>query len=47
MTRGSGSVNESSNWPAHLAVSGEFWKGKRVTVTGGRGFLGKHVVKVL
>lgn len=33
--------------PAHLAASPEFWKGKRVTVTGGRGFLGTHVVKVL
>jgi GDP-L-fucose synthase len=25
----------------------DFWKGKRVTVTGGRGFLGRHVVAVL
>src|SRR5437773_4570472 len=24
-----------------------FWKGKRVTVTGGRGFLGRHVVDLL
>jgi nucleoside-diphosphate-sugar epimerase len=28
-------------------IDGKFWDGKRVTVTGGRGFLGSHVVKVL
>ena len=29
------------------AAAKKFWKGKRVTVTGGRGFLGSHVTNVL
>ena len=33
----------ASNWPD----SQEFWRGKHVMVTGGNGFLGKHVVNTL
>ncbi len=32
---------------ARSEPTAEFWKGKRVTVTGGRGFLGRHVVAAL
>jgi GDP-L-fucose synthase len=31
----------------HTSVDGKHWKGKRVTVTGGHGFLGRHVVAIL
>ena len=33
--------------PSHTEISGAFWRGKRVLITGGAGFLGSQIVSVL